>query len=60
MKDKPVSRPDSVSEQTWADNQNWLQLMTKQAEQHRHSQDPRLYRKSSQGYLITPPQTDKS
>ncbi|MGH1485818.1 MAG: hypothetical protein ACRBCI_06310 [Cellvibrionaceae bacterium] len=59
MKTETVKKPDSIHEETWADNKRWLKLMTDQASQNQNNKDPNLYRQSSRNRLIIPPTFDE-
>jgi hypothetical protein len=54
MKAEIVQKPDSISDDTWAENKRWLQLMAEQAGANQKAKDPTLYRQSSQTQLISP------
>jgi hypothetical protein len=54
MEKEKVTKPDGISQSIWSDNQQWIKLMSQQAEEHRASRDPRLYRQSSKKRLISP------
>ena len=52
--DKPEESKQPVKPEIVEANQRWLKLMNTQADIHRQSRDPRLYRQSSKQKLIAP------
>jgi hypothetical protein len=60
MSKEEIQKPETIEKTIWEDNQRWIKLMSTQAEIHRHTRDPRLYRLSKGKNLISPlPKTDK-
>ncbi|MEO0442164.1 MAG: hypothetical protein AAFZ92_00270 [Pseudomonadota bacterium] len=56
MKTDIPTKPESIDDDTWQDNQRWIKLMASQAEHNRDTRDPLLYRQSTHKGLISPTQ----